>query len=526
MVEQTKANAMGKAFMLGRLLTARGLACDSDKWITTKPEHGGKGSHVLIDGETGQIKAGMGGKFNGQKISKVRSAKAKTTKSTGKTAASGIDLSHPEKIDKSNILQNRDRSTQGSIMQMKGLAQKPDYMRLGVTNDFGSGAPVVAYGDYPKETLGRVRTAVMPDGTRYKVQYAVVDANDVLTSNNIDGQRNADYYSDDAGKKRAIAGNGRITAMREAYKNGTADDYKREMMEDDLHGVDPAVIEKMKAPVLVRIMQASDVTPDIGDRSNVQSGLRMTAVETANNDKNRVDLSKLQTYDDGSVTLDSLKEFISKMPISEQGELVDADGNPTKQAADRLDAAIFAKAYENDGLTRLMAQALDPESRVIINALKQAAPKMQRLSDAGEAYDVRNLVARAAERAINARRSGRKLSDEAAQTSLIDSRDDDDAASAVVKLFADNPRSSTAIAQKLGSMADRLHEEAHKEAVDLFGEVPKEPKAQVIKRTLAQDAALRVVAFWNKRGRSALTALFSGGSADGFFADLRKELRR
>lgn len=41
---------------------------DADKWITVKPKGKGKGSHVLIDGDTGEIKAGMGGKYNGQNI--------------------------------------------------------------------------------------------------------------------------------------------------------------------------------------------------------------------------------------------------------------------------------------------------------------------------------------------------------------------------------------------------------------------------------------------------------------------------
>lgn len=49
------------------------IAQDADKWITVKPngaEH--KGAHVKIDDETGEVKAGMGGKFTGQKISEVR----------------------------------------------------------------------------------------------------------------------------------------------------------------------------------------------------------------------------------------------------------------------------------------------------------------------------------------------------------------------------------------------------------------------------------------------------------------------
>ena len=55
----------------------------ADKWITVKPNGAdNKGSPALI-GEGGEIKAGMGGKFNGDKISEVRSSftGAKTPKS-------------------------------------------------------------------------------------------------------------------------------------------------------------------------------------------------------------------------------------------------------------------------------------------------------------------------------------------------------------------------------------------------------------------------------------------------------------
>jgi DNA topoisomerase-1 len=45
---------------------------DADQWITVHPNESGTGSHVKIDGETGEIKAGMGGKFSGQKIGEIR----------------------------------------------------------------------------------------------------------------------------------------------------------------------------------------------------------------------------------------------------------------------------------------------------------------------------------------------------------------------------------------------------------------------------------------------------------------------
>ena len=51
------------------------FAADEDRWITVKPNGPeNKGRPVKIDGETGEIKAGMGGKFNGQKISEARSS--------------------------------------------------------------------------------------------------------------------------------------------------------------------------------------------------------------------------------------------------------------------------------------------------------------------------------------------------------------------------------------------------------------------------------------------------------------------
>lgn len=67
---------------------------DTDKWITVKPngeEH--KGRHVQIDGETGTVKAGMGGKFNGKHITQAhkgaaaeKEKKSEEQKATEKTA--------------------------------------------------------------------------------------------------------------------------------------------------------------------------------------------------------------------------------------------------------------------------------------------------------------------------------------------------------------------------------------------------------------------------------------------------------
>lgn len=535
----TTARKLGRSFRDGFNYSQRkkSVANDEAQWITVKPNGSeNKGRPVLIESTTGTILGGMGGRFNGQSVKKLGEKRRAREQSKTRRAslreqrkeAQKLDLTLPDKIAKENILQNRERSSKGSIMQMRSIAKDPDYSRLGYSNDFGTGAPVVAYGTIPKNHLGRVTTATLPDGTKYKVQYAVVEADSVLTSNDINGSTNKEYYSDDPSKTRAIAGNGRITALAQAYRQGTSDNYRDEMSIDEMHGIPENVIDRMKHPILVRVMQPSDVTPDIGDKSNTTTQLSMTPVEVANNDRNRVDFDRLTFYEDGTPTIDTIKEFVAQMPASEQGGLIDVDGNPTRNARDRLNAAIFAKAYQNNGLTRLMTQALDPESQTVIAGLLKAAPKMQKLEGLADGYDIRDLVATAAERAVNARRSGNKLQDEARQTSFMADKDNDDAASAIVQVFADNSRSSSGIANKLSKLADFLYDEGTKEGFDLFGEVQKLSRNDAVRRGLAQDKQLpkmsdKAQRFWSKHGREFILGVVSG---QGDFAKFLQNLRK
>lgn len=403
-----------------------------------------------------------------------------------------IDLENPERIDEEAILQNRNRSGKGSILQMKKIAEHPDYGRLGVQNDFGSGSPVVAYGHIPQSQRGKIANAIMPDGERYKVQYAVVEASEILTSNNVDGQTIPEYFSDDPSHIRAIAGNGRIAGITDAYRRGTAGDYRDEMMKDTSHGVNPKVIEKMKAPILVRIMQPKDVTADIGDRSNQQTGLTMTAVERANNDKSRIDFNKVRSYDDGSLTLDTIKEFVAQMPPNEQAELIDTDGNPTRQAEERAENACFAKAYQNDGLTRLKTQALNPQAKNIIKGLTLAAPAMAKLSGLPDGYDVRDIVAAAANRAVQAIRRKDRLDESSMQSEIFTSKEDNEAEGMIMKIFAENSRSAATIAEKLKNMAGKLVIESGIGGGDsMFGaeELGKKSRKEIIEGALRQPKA-------------------------------------
>lgn len=103
-----KAFRQGMAFSKGQ--KHKVIAEDEAKWITVHPNGSGKnkagkdikGRHILIDGESGKILGGMGGKFTGKPISsiskKAKAAPVKKTKTT-KAKAAPAKTTAPKKSD-------------------------------------------------------------------------------------------------------------------------------------------------------------------------------------------------------------------------------------------------------------------------------------------------------------------------------------------------------------------------------------------------------------------------------------------
>ena len=378
------------------------------------------------------------------------------------------------------VLQNRDRSTAASIEQMNAIAAKPDYLRTGPSRTMDQGAPVV-FGDFPASSiLGREETVADGRGDRVKTRYAVVDAADVIPSNTADGLPVQSYAAGEPGKLRAVAGNGRAAGLIEAYNRGTAGQYRQELMEDAQSlGIEPAHIERLQSPMLVRIMDEADVTPDIGDRSNTAATARLSPLEEASNDAKRVNLAALEFGEDGSPTAASLRGFINAMPEAERGNMLGPDGAPTRQAVDRLMAAAFKQAYGNDELVKLHAQATDPEARTVMAALADSAGAMAQLAGAGE-FDIRQAVADAAALAVNARRKGRTLAQEVQNLDL----DMNPEALVIAQFMAQNIRSARRIADGLRNFAQRALQQvqiAEQNAVQggMFGDQPTLTRKQL-----------------------------------------------
>ncbi|THJ32423.1 hypothetical protein E8K88_12040 [Lampropedia aestuarii] len=392
-----------------------------------------------------------------------------------------VPITHRDARAADTVLQNRDRSTAASIEQMNSIAANPDYLRTGPSRTMDQGAPVV-FGDFPATSvLGREETVADGRGQRVRTRYAVVDAADVIASNTADGLSAQDYAQGLPGKLRAVAGNGRAAGLAEAYRRGTAANYRAELQEDALSlGIETTSIAQMQAPMLVRVMDEADVTPDIGDRSNTVATARLSPVEEASNDAKRVNLAALEYDDSGIPTPASVRGFINAMPEAERGNMLNPDGSPTRQAIDRLTAASFKQAYGNDELVKLFAQATDPEARTVMTALAEASGAMAQLRDGGE-FDIRQVVADAAALAVNARRRGITLNDALKNTDL----DLNPETFVVAEFMAQNIRSAKRIAEGLRNFADKALEQiriAQENQVQggMFGDRPTLSRSQLL----------------------------------------------
>ena len=411
-----------------------------------------------------------------------------------------LDLRNPEKIPEGTIIQNRDRSGVGSIAQMRKIASNPDYLRMSGNNSFGEGAPVIAYGNIPASQLGKISEAYMPDGSRIKVQNAVIDVNEILTSTDIDGQHVTEFYSDDASKPRAIAGNGRLTGLKEAYKQGTATEYRKAFLEDSSTGISSKVIEKVSNPVLVRVMQPKDVTSDIGDKSNTRSNISMSKVETARNDNNRLEANKFPLNSSGAPTVDALNEFIGKLPLTEQAALIDNERKqPNLECEQRLMNAMFINAYDvkiagknnaavADHLLSTKVESIDPDDRVITGALYIAAPTIGRLKGLPGGYDIRDIIVRAAYNALNAKHvKGSNIKTQAQNMDMFEGEAVTGATALIMNIFAENKRSSRRCAESLIKISNALIHQAQEveDSKDsFFGEADALPPDVVIRNAL------------------------------------------
>lgn len=286
------------------------------------------------------------------------------------------------------------------------------------------GLPRVEPGDLAPE--GRENAVKTAKGTKVSTGFTVIEAQNLIISHDADGNPNPEYPQELQPRDRARttsqawvlktarnldpdslgrtqradsgapivgpdrvveSGNGRAMAIREAYRIGAADEYREWLLsEADYFGVNAAKIRSMKAPVLVRVRTSEVNRAEFAVEANQDDKLSMTATEKARSDAKRLTEAVIAKLADGDLTAaanrDFIAAFLQSLGDAEAAQYLTTDGKPTASLISRVQAAIFAKAYNDDRLLELTADSAKPEIANIINALNMAAPDFIRAQEA------------------------------------------------------------------------------------------------------------------------------------------------
>lgn len=357
------------------------------------------------------------------------------------------------------VLQNRNRSDPNSVAQMNSIATDPQYGRLSTSRTTQSGAPIVSFGHLPdKAYQGKSEIITESNGNKVPVTYYVVEADDVMRSNNYDGTPNKEWNNDNPDQMRAVAGNGRMAGLSEAYNRGTAEQYRQDLMADsENHGVSPETIKGMKKPVLVRYMPPDRVTTGFVERSNTSDVLVRSSLETAVQDspKVRKNIGKYEFDEDGDPTKETLGQFLTDVgEVSEMGNLIDSNGNPTTAARARIKAAVFYEAYRDKRLTELVADSEDKHGiKRILSAMSAFAPHVIQIREtSGGAIDLAPIITDATHRILQARINGEGV-DFTAQGDMFSSNP---ATEMMTNFLSQNRNSAAAMLRVLRPFAEQV----------------------------------------------------------------------
>lgn len=264
-------------------------------------------------------------------------------------------------------------------------------------------------------STGESDTVSTPAGRDVDVEYAVVEAGDLVTSNDETGNVNPDYPAELQPRDRSRvasrnqineiagrlnprllgrsastadgapivsdsgvveSGNGRTLAIRQAYERGNGDAYRDWLLEQGYN------TGGMDQPVLVRVRR-SDLSPeDLQEytlESNQRTTLSLSATEQAMADAGKV-MPIIEDFAGGDINAAGNRDFVRKfvrdvVGQSERADMVDSSGMLSQEGRRRVEAAMMAAAYGDPGVVTDMFESADTDIKAIGGALMDAAGK-------------------------------------------------------------------------------------------------------------------------------------------------------
>lgn len=364
-----------------------------------------------------------------------------------------------------------------------------------------------------KAPAGKTETILSDDvKTEYPAQYKIVSADDITPSNNTDGSVNAFYpqqyqprdrtrsgmrkqVEDMANKLNPSAlgassnanmgapvinsqgivlnGNGRTMALKSVYKGKPKQikAYKDFLKQNAKSlGIDPATIDSIKNPVLVR--QVADDAPVQDIINSKAGGSQMSAGETAKKDADRIKQSTLQLASDSSdLTQESNRKFVNSVlkdvaSPEELNTLYTKTGKISQAGITRVKNAVFAKAYGDDFLLTKMSESTDNNIRNVMNSMLAVAPKVAMLNDGMEkglfySYPLSDVISGSAKTLISLREQNKPVKFYLEETSLISENENQNSINDVLQFIDRNKRSGKTITAFFNELCNEIELQGH-----------------------------------------------------------------
>ena len=333
-------------------------------------------------------------------------------------------------------LQPRERDRAASELQVSGIVQKLDPARLGVSADSATGAPIVG-----------------ADGL-------------------------------------VESGNARTIALKRIYQaNGQkAADYKQFLADNaGQFGITPESVQGMARPVLVRVRSTPVNRAEFARQANASTVAAMSPSEQAKSDSKRIDaMDDLSPDDNGDfgTSREFIRRFMARLPQTEQGGMIDADGKLSTTGYTRISNAVLAKAYGDSPVLARMVESRDDNLRNVSKALLVAAPtvaKMRQAMEKGARFDADitpDLMA-AVEELSRLKDSGTSVADALAQAGMFGDKYSPETKQ-LLQFLADNIRRPRRMADFITAYMDALDAAGDPNQGSLLGDVQPPTKGDLL----------------------------------------------
>ena len=322
----------------------------------------------------------------------------------------------------------------------------------------------------PGAAVGKSGVTYTADNKPVQFQYAVVPAESLVTSNDQYGNVNSAYPAELQPRDRTriasqtqinsisrnlnpallaesptaqngapiirgdgvvIGGNGRVSAITQAYGAGRGAEYQQFITDKAAElGIDPATLPAN--PVLVRVTNGVDNYTELANSLNASTTASYSATEAANADAGKIGdiIEYLSVSEEGGINNAGNKDFIQKfvaqvVPETERGDVMQSDGRLSQAGERRIQNALFAYAYGDTALVERLAESTDNNAKNITNAMVATAGKVAQLQTEiarGEVQDLglQNAITNAVNLYLDAKEGNLTVEDAAGQLAIGD----------------------------------------------------------------------------------------------------------